>query len=155
MVSRTGVGITLVAAAVIGFLGGALAARVSAETGPVLLPAPTVTVGVTPQPRPETPVPVATLTLVADRGAAEPRELIRLSGQLTPSLGGVPLQVQQSVDSAGFSDFPVTDTTEQDGSFGTWVRTQRTGRSEFRVVTEVNGQRVVSPPVAVQIGPGG
>lgn len=141
------VGGVLAAAATIGFLGGALAATIGGQDAPGPRPVPTVTVQATPR-----EVSAPTLTLVADRAQASVRELIRLSGQLTPALPAVPLQVQQSVDGSGFVDFPVTDQTEDDGSYGMWVRTQRTGLSEFRVVTDLNGQRVVSPSVGVTIG---
>lgn len=152
MPSRAVIGALLAAAALVGFLSGALIATIQARPTPVAVPGPTVTVPVSPSPADPTPATIPTLTLAADRSTAAARELIRLTGQLTPPVGGVTLQVQQAVDPEGFRDFPVTDVTEPDGSYGMWVRTQRTGESQFRVVTEVNGQRVISAPVSVQIG---
>lgn len=152
MPSRALIGAVLAAAALVGFLAGALIATVQARPAPVAVPGPTVTVPVRPSPADPAPAAIPTVTLAADRSTAGARELIRLTGQLSPPVGGVTLQVQQAIDAEGFRDFPVTDVTEADGSYGLWVRTQRTGVSKFRVVTEINGQRVISAPVSVQIG---
>ena len=70
---------------------------------------------------------------------------------LRPAAPEKALQVQQSVDAIGFVDFPVTATTRSDGSYAVWVRTGRVGTNEFRTVTDVDGQRVVSNVVAVQV----
>jgi hypothetical protein len=152
--------LTLAAAAVIGFLVGALAAVTqSADTA-----APSPTVGATPtstsspslSPAPTTtPAPSndveVEISLTADRAQADTDELIRLEGVLRPPVGDLTLQVQQSVDGIGFVDFPVTATTRSDGSFGVWVRTGRVGSNEFRIVTEIDETQVVSNAVAVQI----
>jgi hypothetical protein len=149
---RTPVLLALLAAAVIGFLGGALAAVVGQDDGP--LPTggadATATVTLAPTPGP-TAAAEASLTLTADRAQASTDELIRLEGVLRPASADVVLQVQQSVDGLDFVDFPVTATTRRDGSYGVWVRTGRVGKNEFRTVTEVDGQQVVSPPVVVSI----
>lgn len=154
--SRASIALTLVAAAVIGFLLGALVA--ATEDSPLATP------GVTGQPTPS-PTPTGTgttsspgaavdaeLTLSADRESAERRERITLTGVLRPATGGVELQVQQSVDDIGFVDFPVTATTRSDGSYQVQVATGRAGTNEFRMVTQVDGQQVVSDPVTVEVG---
>ena len=159
--SRTPVVLTLLAAALIGFHVGALVAttRDGADTvatgGAAAKPTPSTSVA-TPSPTP-TPTPTstatvdATLTLAADRSTASTQELIRLTGTLDPPQGTVLLQVQQSVDGMGFLDFPVTTMTLPDGSFGLWVRTRRVGTSEFRVLAYLEGTKVASNAVSVQI----
>ncbi len=153
--SRASIAVTLLAAAVIGFLLGALVAVTDEQptaspgstTGSTASPS-TVSPSATDTPQAEVD---ADMALRADRGSAETGELIRLTGTLTPPDGGVTLQVQQSVDGIGFVDFPVTATTRSDGSFGVWVRTGRVGSNEFRMVTDVEGKQIASNPVAVEI----
>lgn len=147
--------VTLMAAAVIGFLGGALVATTSE---PDAEPTATSTAATPPPPTPTatgTPAPTtavdATLSLSADRDSAATGELIRLTGVLVPARGDVELQVQQSVDGIGFADFPVTATTRADGSFAIRVRTGRVGSNEFRMVTDIDGTQVVSNSVVVAI----
>lgn len=159
--SRLAILLTLAAAAVIGFLVGALAAVTQTGGGatpaaPTDTAAPTSTSSPSLSPAPTTtPAPTndveAEISLTADRAQAATDELIRLEGVLRPPGGDVTLQVQQSVDGIGFVDFPVTATTRSDGSFGVWVRTGRVGRNEFRVVTEIDGTQVVSNAVGVQV----
>lgn len=152
--NRTTVLFVLLTAAVIGFLAGALVAVTGgpgtsdpAATGsPAVTPSPTAT----STPTSTTPVD-AEIRLDADRAAADTDELIRLEGVVSPAGAGRTLQVQQSVDGIGFVDFPVTATTRNDGSFGVWVRTGRVGTNEFRMVTTLDGQQVVSNAVTVQI----
>lgn len=140
----------LVAAGVIGFLGGALAAvtsQPSTETAD-----PTATTSATPPIATAPTAPVdASLTLTADRERASTDELIRLEGVLRPATEEVVLQVQQSVDGIGFVDFPVTATTRSDGSYGVWVRTGRVGSNEFRTTTDVDVKQVVSNVVVVEV----
>jgi hypothetical protein len=147
--------VTLMAAAVIGFLGGALVATTSEpDAGPTATstaatpPPPTPTAAGTPAP---TTAVDATLSLSADRDRAATGELIRLTGVLVPARGDIELQVQQSVDGIGFADFPVTATTRADGSFAIRVRTGRVGSNEFRMVTDIDGTQVVSNSVVVAI----
>ncbi|MGB9375713.1 MAG: hypothetical protein WCA82_16310 [Jiangellales bacterium] len=147
--------ITLMAAAVIGFLVGALLATTS-EPDAAPDSSPVSTAAATPPPTATgTPAPTAsvdaTLSLDADRDTADTGELIQLTGVLVPAQGDVELQVQQSVDGIGFVDFPVTATTRTDGSFAVKVRTGRVGSNEFRVVTDVDGTQVVSNSVVVAI----
>jgi hypothetical protein len=153
--SRGSTVLILLTAALVGFLGGALAAVTTGTDQDLALPgsSPAVTSPVAPTPSPTTgsTAAPATLTLAADRGRAKTDELIRLEGRLEPASGGVRLQVQQSVDGADFVDFPVTAQTRSDGSYGVWVRTGRVGSNQFRMVTQVQGRSVVSPPVLVQI----
>jgi hypothetical protein len=149
------IALVLLAAALIGFLLGALVAVTNEQPAS----SPTSTASPTAQPSATTPSPPtstatpevdAELSLSADRDSADTGELIRLTGTLTPPGAGVTLQVQQSVDGIGFTDFPVTATTRSDGSFGIWVRTGRVGRNEFRMVTEVEDQQVASNAVVVE-----
>jgi hypothetical protein len=159
--SRLAILLTLAAAAVIGFLVGALAAVTQTDEGatraaPTDTTPPTSTSSPSRSPAPTTtPAPTndveAEISLTADRARAATDELIRLEGVLRPPGGDVTLQVQQSVDGIGFVDFPVTATTRSDGSFGVWVRTGRVGSNEFRMVTEIDGTQVVSNAVAVQV----
>lgn len=147
--------ITLMAAAVIGFLVGALVATTS-EPDAAPDSSPDSTAAATPPPAATgTPAPTAsvdaTLSLDADRDTADTGELIQLTGVLVPAQGDVELQVQQSVDGIGFVDFPVTAATRTDGSFAVKVRTGRVGSNEFRMVTEVDDGQVVSNSVVVAI----
>ena len=154
--TRASIALTLVAAAVIGFLLGALVAVT--ENSPLAVPGATdqPTASATPTSSGSASGPEVTvdaeLTLNADRSTAERRELIQLTGLLRPATGGVTLQVQQSVDGIGFVDFPVTATTRSDGSYEVRVATGRVGTNEFRMVTQVEGQQVVSDPVTVEVG---
>lgn len=156
--SAASIALTLLAAAVIGFLVGALVAVTNdatstpTATGPTTAPASPTASPTTPG---ATPTPTVTsdvqLTLSADRSSAATRELIRLTGRLSPGAGDVTLQVQQSVDGIGFVDFPVQATTRSDGSFATNVRTGRVGTNEFRMVAQIDGQQAVSNAVTVEI----
>lgn len=157
--SRMAIGATLLAAAVIGFLLGALVA--ATDDDPTSAPRPTGTDIASPSPTTSptaqpTPSPTvagdARLTLSADRESADTRELIQLTGVLTPAQEGVVLQVQQSVDGIGFADFPVEATTRADGSFAIKVRTGRVGTNEFRMVWPAGDPQVVSNAVSVEIG---
>lgn len=159
--SRTPVVLTLLAAGVIGFLVGALVAVTGDDVSPEASSTGSPTATPTPASPPGAPAATATptgtpaidaeLTLTADRSAAGTEELIRLTGELEPPEGAVLLQVQQSVDEMGFLDFPVTSTTLPDGSYGLWVKTRRVGTSEFRMVAFLEGAKVVSNPVTVEI----
>jgi len=149
--SPASIALVLLAAAVIGFLMGALVAVIDEQPATTTTASPTAQPPATTPPSTSTPTSDARLTLDADRGSADTGELIRLTGTLTPPSAGVTLQVQQSVDGIGFTDFPVTATTRADGSFGIWVRTGRVGTNEFRMVTEVGGQQVTSNAVTVEI----
>jgi hypothetical protein len=154
--SRASIVLILLGAAVIGFLVGALVAVTedgvtsapTATSPATTAPSPSVSPSATPTPTVPSDVEI---TLSADRASANTRELIRLTGTLSPAAGDATLQVQQSVDGIGFVDFPVEATTRSDGSFATNVRTGRVGTNEFRMVTRVDGQQVVSNAVTVQI----
>jgi len=142
----------LLAAAVVGFLGGAmvgLSGQRTPEPADVAASSPAVP---TDSPAP-TPTAVRhTLTLVADRQDADLGELIRLEGRLDPPQSGVVLQVQQAVNAGEFADFPVTVTTRNDGTYGVWVLSGLQGRNQFRLVTTVDGDVVDSPPAVVVVG---
>jgi len=158
--ARSSVLAVLLVAALLGFLAGALAAT-TVGTAAVERAAPTTapTIPATPGPTGSAP-PVATpspdtawsLAVQTDRAQAAPRELIRLSGRVDPARADVVVAVQRSRDGGPYEDFPVTTTTADDGTFGTWVRTQRVGTSQFRVVADVDGESLVSNVAVVEIG---
>ncbi|MGI8612896.1 MAG: hypothetical protein ACR2KL_02940 [Nocardioidaceae bacterium] len=87
-------------------------------------------------------------TLAASPRSVATYERIYLTGRFPRLGGGAALQVQRKVGSV-WSDFPVTMTTQTDGSFSTYVETGRTGANPFRVVS-ADGSR--TPAVTVQVG---
>jgi hypothetical protein len=138
-------------AATVGFLAGGLAGALDislpGSAGPASTPAPTGTGDATPTPSPGGP----SLTLTSDTESVPQNGDIRLSGALTPATGGVRLQVERRIDGGDWGDFPVTTTTRDDGSYSTVVRSGRVGANDFRMAGEVDGERVESPTVTVQI----
>lgn len=79
-----------------------------------------------------------------------------MTGQLEPAVGGIEFTVERSLDGSEWSIFPdaadpVTVTTRDDGSFSTYVVTSRAGQNQFRVVGQVDGERLESAPVTVTI----
>jgi hypothetical protein len=89
-------------------------------------------------------------TLTASPTAVGLLEEIYLTGQF-PRLGaGVTLQVQR-LESGTWLDFAdVTATTQEDGSFSTYVLTGQAGTNTFRLLAEVTGE--ATRPVRVQVG---
>lgn len=137
----------LLAAAVVGFLGGGLVGALQQSSllnPPTAAPSPT-----TQSPTPE---PAASITVTADRSQASTSDLIRLEGDTQPPAPGVVLQVEQSVDGGPFAAFPVSIQTRADGTYGVSVRTGRTGVNRFRMVGTVGGEQVASDPVTVRVG---
>jgi hypothetical protein len=142
----------LVAALVLGFGGGAIAGRLGAlpagsaaspsESAASLSPSPTT--------------PASSVSLSAEQTTVSPNDQIDMTGQLEPAVEGVELVVERSLDGGEWGPFPdaddpVTVTTRDDGSFSTYVITGRTGQNQFRVVGEVDNERLESEPVTVTI----
>jgi hypothetical protein len=143
----------LVAALVLGFGAGALVGSISG---------PTNAEAASPSAAPTTPAettPASAISLSAEQNDVSPNERINMSGRLEPAAAGVELIVQRSLDGGEWgafpdSDDPVTVTTDDDGSFSTWVVTGRSGENRFRVVGEVGDETLESKPVTVTITEG-
>ncbi|HEY9410403.1 MAG TPA: hypothetical protein VIP77_12545 [Jiangellaceae bacterium] len=148
----------LITAAIVGFAGGAfLGTQAGAgESDNASSNDPTSTVsepdGTTPSaPAEETPSTASGLTLEAAQKQVAASERIDLTGTLEPAAEGVELQVQRSIDGGDWQDFPVTATTNADGSFSTWITTGQAGENSFRVV-RADDDAVASEPVTVTVG---
>jgi hypothetical protein len=143
---------TLVAAAAVGFGGGAFAGSSFGAAGN----APT-TGATTPAATPsESATPASTVTLTADQSSAAASERIDMSGRLQPPVAGVELRVERSLNGSDWetfpdSDDPVTVTTDDNGEFRTYVQTSRSGENQFRVVGEVGDEVLESEPVVVTV----
>jgi hypothetical protein len=88
-------------------------------------------------------------TLVASPAAVGSYEEIDLSGRF-PKLGpGVTLQVQRREGST-WTDFPVTATTGEGGTFATYVQTGQLGTNKFRMMAVDTGE--TTPTVTVEVG---
>lgn len=147
--SRGAAAAVLVAAAAVGFGGGAMIA--TGEVGGTASPGPAASR--TPEPTGSPTDEAATaISLSAEPTSVGANETVRLTGRLEPPAGGVSLQVQRSLDGGDWSDFPVTATTREDGSIDITVESGRAGENRFRLTGQVNGQEVVSDEVAVTIG---
>jgi cytoskeletal protein RodZ len=86
--------------------------------------------------------------LLANPTAVGTYEQIDLSGRF-PDLGaGMTLQVQRR-EAGGWADFPVTATTQEDGSFATYVQTGQSGVNKFRMLVVETGE--TTPPVRVDV----
>jgi hypothetical protein len=98
-----------------------------------------------------------TISLTADPTSVAASQRITLSGALEPAVEGVLLRVERRLgdddDWSGFPDSnnPVTTTTRSDGEFSTWVQTGRTGENEWRLVTEIDGEEIVSSTATVTV----
>lgn len=142
--SRPATVAVLLAAAVLGFSGGAL---IGQQTGSGGVPESAATA----EPEPEA-TPESGITLNADPTTAAANQDIRLVGTLVPAVGGISLQVERSLDGGDWQEFPVSTTSQDDGTFGVTVRTGRAGENRFRVVGEVDGAPMASNEVPVSIG---
>nr|CAA9332983.1 MAG: hypothetical protein AVDCRST_MAG46-1529 [uncultured Nocardioidaceae bacterium] len=88
-------------------------------------------------------------TLVASPTEVGSYEEIDLSGSF-PELGpGVTLQVQRR-ESGTWTDFPVTATTGEGGTFATFVQTGVLGTNKFRMMALDTGE--TTPTVKVEVG---
>ena len=89
-------------------------------------------------------------TLTASPSAVGLSEEIYLTGRFPQLAAGVTLQVQRR-ESGTWLDFAdVTATTQEDGSFSTYVLTGQAGTNTFRLLAEVTGD--ATQPVQVQVG---
>jgi hypothetical protein len=88
--------------------------------------------------------------LTASPTAVGLMEEITLTGRFPGMTSGVTLQVQRR-ENGTWTDFAdVTATTQEDGSFSTYVLTGQAGSNEFRLLAEVTGE--ATPAVEVQVG---
>lgn len=94
------------------------------------------------------PPPQHVLSLVASPRTAGSFERVNLTGSY-PGRDGATLQVQRSLGSGPWSDFP-TSTTVRSGRFATYIQTSMVGVNHFRMVDEASGR--TSNPVTVTIG---
>ncbi|MGI8700947.1 MAG: hypothetical protein ACR2JU_07035 [Nocardioidaceae bacterium] len=94
------------------------------------------------------PPPKHLIALVASPRTAGSFERVNLTGRY-PGSDGATLQVQRSLGSGPWSDFPTT-TTVQSGTFATYIQTSMVGVNHFRMVDEATGK--TSNPVTVTIG---
>jgi hypothetical protein len=143
----------LVAALVLGFGGGAVAGSLGSanDAAATSTSAPATSASPTPT------TPATSITLSAEQTSISPSEQFDMTGRLEPAVGGVELIVERSLDGGEWGPFPdaddpVTVTTDDDGTFSTYVVTGRTGKNQFRMVGEVDDERLESDPVTVTIG---
>jgi hypothetical protein len=94
-----------------------------------------------PRPKPNEP------TLNASPMQASTSEEVSLTGRFPGVGAGVYLQVERR-EGGVWTDFPVDMTTNQGGTYSTWIITGHTGPNLFRITAE-NGES--TPPVVVQI----
>jgi hypothetical protein len=97
-----------------------------------------------------------TVSLTADPTSVAGSQRITLTGAIEPALEDVVLRVERRLEGEDWSGFPdannpVTATTRSGGEFSTWVQTGRTGENEWRLVTEIDGEEVVSDTVTVTV----
>lgn len=142
------------AAAIIGIVGGGLIGAGSGSDQPVAGSTPTSTSS--PEPTasasdsPESTSGNA-LTIEANETEVSADSRVDFTGQLEPPIGGVELQVERSIDGGEWEDFPVTVTTQDDGSFSTWIASGRVGENEFRLTGQADGSEVESNTVTVMV----
>jgi hypothetical protein len=96
------------------------------------------------------------VSLSADPTSVAGSQRITLSGAIEPAMEDVVLRVERRLEGGEWSGFPdannpVTTTTRSSGEFSTWVQTGRTGENEWRLVTEIDGEEVVSSTVTVTV----
>lgn len=87
-------------------------------------------------------------TLIASPDTANDMEQVTLSGRFPGMGAGVTLAVERKEGGTWASFAGVETTTDQGGTFSTWIMTGQSGRNLFRLTTE-NGES--TPSVAVQI----
>lgn len=96
------------------------------------------------------------VSLTADPTSVAASQRITLTGSIEPALEGVVLRVERRLEGEDWTGFPdannpVTAQTRGGGEFSTWVQTGRTGENEWRMVTEIDGEEVVSDAVTVTV----
>lgn len=118
-------------------------------TGAATSPTPTTRRPSTPPATTSKPPPAAhAIALDASPRRAGSFERVNLTGRY-PGHDGTTLQVQRSVGTGAWSDFPTT-TTVSNGAFATYVQTAMVGVNHFRMKDEASGK--TSNPVTVTIG---
>jgi hypothetical protein len=142
----------LIAALVLGFGGGAVVGTLAGQTDATASPSVAPT-----NATPTETAAASSVRLTAEQTSVSPNEQIDMAGQLEPPAAGVELIVERSLDGGEWGPFPdaddpVTVTTQDDGTFSTWVVTGRTGENQFRVVGQVGDELLESDPVTVTIG---
>lgn len=166
-VSASSAAAVLIMAGILGFVGGAITGASSGGTDGAAEAATTTQPGETPSDDTATDAdgesPEAspgsedgdyTVTLIAEPTTVPELERIDLQGNLEPPVEGVTLVVERRLEDGDWQQFgtdPVEAETRDDGSFSTWVQTGRTGPNEFRLVGEVDGQRVESQTATVTV----
>ncbi len=148
---------SLIAAAVVGFGGGAvIASNGGDENDPQSVSTDTPAGGETPDPTAsaETQASEGGITLQSPLTAAAPGQEIPLTGSIEPAAGDVILTVQRDLGDGWqtYGNTPVTATTRADGSFQTTIAPTRTGAAQFRVIGQVGGLEATSNPVPITIG---
>jgi len=143
----------LTAAAIIGIVGGGL---MGADSRSNDQPSAAAEQTATSSPEPsdsESPETASGTGLMVEASETEVSQDARVdfTGELNPPIEGVELQVERSIDGGDWEDFPVTVTTNDDGSFSTWVASGRVGENEFRLSGEADGQPVESNTVTVRV----
>ena len=142
----------LVTALVLGFGGGAFVGTLGGRTDAAASP---TTASSSAAPTETTPP--SSISLSAEQTSVSPSEQIDMTGRLEPPVDGVELIIERSLDGGEWgvfpdADDPVTVTTDEDGTFSTYVITGRTGENRFRVVGQVDDELLESEPVTVTIG---
>lgn len=153
--SRGAAAAILVAAAVVGFGGGAVAGSALGSEDPAQGSGSSASPSASQSPS-DTPASAA-ITLSAAKTAFAANEKIDLTGLLEPAAGGVELKVERSLNGSDWDSFPdpdgqITATTKDDGTFSTYVQTSREGENQFRVVGQVGEDFIESEPVVVTVG---
>lgn len=101
-----------------------------------------------PPPPKTTKKPPRSFVLNASPRSAGSYAKVNLTGQYNGAEGST-LQVQRSVGTGPWSDFPTT-TTVHGGTFATYIETGMTGVNHFRMLDKATGE--MSNAVAVTIG---
>lgn len=155
----TAAGWLAIVGAAIGIFGGMILAGVLSATGLTsanLPPLPTnqdfstPTPIAQPSPTPSASSSVPQPTLTSAKSQVAPGERFDLTGAIPGLKDGTTLQVQAKDGSGPWTDFPVTPTAGDDGSFSTEVYTTRTGTRSFRVIDKSSGK--ATPVLKMQIG---
>lgn len=154
--SRGAAAATLIAAAVLGFGGGALTGTAAGGEDPSTDNGADTSPSSTQSPS-DTADPAGAISLSAAKATFAANEKIDLTGALDPAAGGVELKVERSLNGSDWDSFPdaenqVTVTTKDDGTFSTYVQTGREGENQFRVVGQVGENFLESEPVVVTVG---
>lgn len=162
-VSPSSAAAVLIMAGILGFIGGAIvgAAGGDPEGAAAATNTATQTPGEgdasgeeSPEASPGNDEGDHTVSLVADPTTVGINERIDLAGNLEPPVEGVTLRVERRLEGEDWTPFgnePVVTETRDDGSFSTWVQTGREGTNEFRLVGEVDGERIESQTVTVTV----